>query len=91
MGNDKLKLDSEFKMSLLSDITKGLEYIYRSPIYVHGRLTTNTSLVDSRMVVQLSEFGLTSLFADESLKEYVEPDEISSHSQWRSQGGRGKL
>ncbi len=67
-------------MSLLSDVIKGLGYLHRSPITCHGRLTTNTSLVDNRMVVQLSDFGVSMLFADEKLEEYMEPAVFDYHS-----------
>jgi len=42
-------------------LSQGLEYLHRSPLKCHGRLKSTNCLVDSRWVVKLSDWGLSSL------------------------------
>ncbi|XP_022084678.1 atrial natriuretic peptide receptor 1-like [Acanthaster planci] len=61
LQNDSIKLDWLFKYSLISDVIKGVQYLHRSALSVHGRLNSSNCLVDSRFVVKLIDFGLQSL------------------------------
>ncbi|XP_030833903.1 LOW QUALITY PROTEIN: atrial natriuretic peptide receptor 1-like, partial [Strongylocentrotus purpuratus] len=61
LQNDSIKLDWFFKYSLISDVIKGVQYLHRSELSVHGRLNSSNCLVDSRFVLKLIDFGLPSL------------------------------
>ncbi|KAI8736024.1 resact receptor, partial [Biomphalaria pfeifferi] len=41
----------------------GLCFLHKSPIKCHGRLTSETCLVDNRFSVKLSDFGLPTLYS----------------------------
>uniref|UniRef100_S4R4B4 Guanylate cyclase n=1 Tax=Petromyzon marinus TaxID=7757 RepID=S4R4B4_PETMA len=54
-------MDWDFKVSLMQDIAKGMAYLHSSKITVHGRLKSTNCVVDGRMVVKITDFGLVSL------------------------------
>lgn len=54
-------MDWEFKISVLNDIAKGMSYLHSSKIEVHGRLKSTNCVVDSRMVVKITDFGCNSI------------------------------
>uniref|UniRef100_A0A3P9GYU3 Guanylate cyclase n=1 Tax=Oryzias latipes TaxID=8090 RepID=A0A3P9GYU3_ORYLA len=61
--NDVLKssdvdLDGMFKLSFAYDIVNGMEFIHKSSLKFHGNLKPSTCLVDSRLQIKLSGFGL---------------------------------
>ncbi|XP_075896627.1 guanylate cyclase 2G [Nelusetta ayraudi] len=51
-------LDGIFKLSFAYDIVNGMEFIHRSNLRFHGNLKLSSCLVDSRLQVKLSGFGL---------------------------------
>ncbi|XP_042527501.1 heat-stable enterotoxin receptor, partial [Dipodomys spectabilis] len=54
-------MDWEFKISVLYDIAKGMSYLHASKVEVHGRLKSTNCVVDSRMVVKITDFGCNSI------------------------------
>uniref|UniRef100_T1IU04 guanylate cyclase n=1 Tax=Strigamia maritima TaxID=126957 RepID=T1IU04_STRMM len=58
MKNEDMHLDSMFKASLVADLLKGMTYIHDSEIISHGNLNPRNCLVDSRWVLQISDYGL---------------------------------
>ncbi|XP_051011451.1 guanylyl cyclase C isoform X2 [Acomys russatus] len=54
-------MDWEFKISVLNDVAKGMSYLHSSKIEVHGRLKSTNCVVDSRMVVKITDFGCNSI------------------------------
>ncbi|CAL9699457.1 unnamed protein product [Knipowitschia caucasica] len=52
------EIDSMFKHSFAYDIVNGMEFIHKSCIKFHGNLKPSTCLVDSRLQIKLSGFGL---------------------------------
>ncbi|XP_078497309.1 guanylyl cyclase C-like [Lissotriton helveticus] len=65
--NDKISypdgtfMDWEFKISVLYDIAKGMSYLHSSKTEVHGRLKSTNCVVDSRMVVKITDFGCNTI------------------------------
>ncbi|KAJ8386586.1 hypothetical protein AAFF_G00169120 [Aldrovandia affinis] len=58
MRNSDIDLDWMFKLSFAYDIVNGMEFIHKSSLKSHGNLKPTTCLVDSRLQVKLSGFGL---------------------------------
>jgi hypothetical protein len=52
--NDEVKLDEFFKMSFMTDIAKGMEYLHKTQIGSHGNLKSPNCLVDGRWTVRVS-------------------------------------
>ncbi|XP_055085369.1 guanylate cyclase 2G [Periophthalmus magnuspinnatus] len=52
------ELDSMFKVAFAYDIVNGMEFIHKSCVKFHGNLKPSTCLVDSRLQIKLSGFGL---------------------------------
>ncbi|XP_041065791.1 guanylate cyclase 2G [Carcharodon carcharias] len=61
LKNTDFKLDWTFKLSLAYDIVNGMIFLHDSPLKSHGNLKPKTCLVDSRMQVKISGFGLWEL------------------------------
>ncbi|XP_043535897.1 heat-stable enterotoxin receptor-like isoform X1 [Chiloscyllium plagiosum] len=65
--NDKISypdgtfMDLEFKISVMYDIAKGMSYLHSSKIEVHGSLKSTNCVVDSRMVVKITDFGCNAI------------------------------
>lgn len=79
LEDEKVKLDAMFRISLIVDIVRGMHYLHRSPIKVHGALKSTNCLVDSRFVLKISDFGL--MF----LREYAPQGDhldVESHAYW---------
>ncbi|XP_046551742.1 guanylate cyclase 32E-like [Haliotis rubra] len=55
-------LDDMFVSSLLADLIRGMTFIHDSRIVSHGNLKSSNCLVDSRWVLQITDFGLYSLY-----------------------------
>nr|XP_046234041.1 guanylate cyclase 2G [Scatophagus argus] len=53
-----VELDGMFKISFAYDIVNGMEFIHKSNLRFHGNLKPSTCLVDSRLQIKLSGFGL---------------------------------
>ncbi|KAM4652039.1 guanylyl cyclase C [Discoglossus pictus] len=49
-------MDWEFKISVMYDIAKGMSYLHSSKTEVHGHLKSSNCVVDSRMVVKITDF-----------------------------------
>ncbi|XP_062566572.1 retinal guanylyl cyclase 2-like [Saccostrea cucullata] len=58
LKNENIKLDWDFKVSLLSDAVRGLRFIQNSTIRYHGNLKSRNCVIDSRWVLKLSDFGM---------------------------------
>lgn len=58
LQNDDIECDWMFRLSFANDIAKGLYEIQRSPVGVHGNLSSSNCLVDNRWVCKLSNFGV---------------------------------
>uniref|UniRef100_A0A8C4NGQ4 Guanylate cyclase n=1 Tax=Eptatretus burgeri TaxID=7764 RepID=A0A8C4NGQ4_EPTBU len=94
-------LDWEFKVSIMQDIAKGMLYLHTSKINVHGHLKSTNCIVNRRMMIKITDFGLPllrepndtkhkssrSLRSDDD-EEYISTKEkISSHFRRRYSRG----
>ena len=52
--NDEVKLDNSFKLSFMTDVAKGMEYLHKSHLHSHGNLKSSNCLVDGRWTVRVS-------------------------------------
>lgn len=68
LSNSNYRLDNMFIASLVGDLIKGMIYLHDSPILYHGNLKPSNCLVDSKWVLQLSDFGLRHFRGTFSLK-----------------------
>jgi len=57
--NDEVKLDNTFKLSLMTDVAKGMEYLHKSHLHSHGNLKSSNCLVDGRWTVRVSTTRVT--------------------------------
>ncbi|KAL4721453.1 hypothetical protein ACJJTC_005422, partial [Scirpophaga incertulas] len=54
---DEIRLDWTFRLSLLTDLVKGMRYLHASPLRAHGRLTSRCCVVDARWVLRVADCG----------------------------------
>ncbi|CAH8532669.1 unnamed protein product [Schistosoma rodhaini] len=59
---ESINLDWEFKLSLITDVVKGMRYIHSCPIKKHGWLKSTNCCVDGRWVVKITDYGLPEIF-----------------------------
>ncbi|OWR43587.1 receptor guanylyl cyclase GC-II [Danaus plexippus plexippus] len=64
---DDIRLDWTFRLSLLTDLVRGMRYLHSSPLRVHGRLTSRNCVVDSRWVLRVTDYGIPSFTKTQSL------------------------
>ncbi|XP_019626200.1 PREDICTED: atrial natriuretic peptide receptor 1-like [Branchiostoma belcheri] len=77
LENDDIKLDNMFKLSLLSDVVKGMEYLHRCAVASHGSLRSNKCLIDNRWMVKITDFGMARFKANQA-----ENPEVGEHEEY---------
>lgn len=55
---DEIKLDWSFRLSLLTDLVRGMRYLHQSQLRVHGSLTSRNCVVDARWVLKITDYGI---------------------------------
>lgn len=55
---DEIKLDWSFRLSLLTDLVRGMRYLHSSPLKVHGSLSSRNCVVDARWVLKITDYGV---------------------------------
>ncbi|KAF9205974.1 hypothetical protein BGZ49_003220 [Haplosporangium sp. Z 27] len=61
LANPDVNFNWLFKLSFMSDITRGMEFLHNSKIGIHGDLRSSNCLVTSRWEVKVGGYGLTEL------------------------------
>jgi guanylate cyclase 2F len=64
---DEIKLDWSFRLSLLTDLVRGMRYLHSSPLRVHGSLTSRNCVVDARWVLKITDYGLPAFYESQGL------------------------
>ncbi|XP_037660625.1 guanylate cyclase 2G-like isoform X1 [Choloepus didactylus] len=82
LRNSDIEMDWIFKLSFAYDIVNGMLYLHRSPLGSHGNLKPSTCLVDGRMQVKLSGFGLWELKYGQTYRTYNERTTDYSELYW---------
>uniref|UniRef100_T1IXS9 guanylate cyclase n=1 Tax=Strigamia maritima TaxID=126957 RepID=T1IXS9_STRMM len=67
IASEDVKLDWAFRLSLLTDLVRGMKYLHSSAVRQHGRLTSRNCIIDSRWVLKLTDFGLTAFFESQNI------------------------
>ncbi|KFH71442.1 RGC/RGC protein kinase [Podila verticillata NRRL 6337] len=62
LANPDLNFNWLFKLSFMSDISRGMEFLHNSKIHHHGDLRSTNCLITSRWEVKIGGYGLTELF-----------------------------
>lgn len=59
---DEIKLDWSFRLSLLTDLVRGMRYLHSSALRVHGALSSRNCVVDARWVLKVTDYGLNQFY-----------------------------
>jgi len=65
LANPDLNFNMLFKLSFMSDISRGMEFLHQSKIQFHGNLRSSNCLITSRWEVKVGGYGLTQLNASQ--------------------------
>ncbi|CRK98556.1 CLUMA_CG011905, isoform B [Clunio marinus] len=77
LENHEITLDWMFKLSLMHDIAKGMQYLHTTAIGSHGQLKSSNCVVDSRFVLKITDYGL------HDLRKTKEIENKESHEYWK--------
>ena len=61
LGNQDIKLDMMFVASLIDDLTKGMMFLHKSDLLVHGNLRSSNCVITSRWTLQVRMIFLQDL------------------------------
>ncbi|XP_045047608.2 guanylate cyclase 2G [Desmodus rotundus] len=78
LSNSDTEMDWIFKLSFAYDIVNGMLFLHRSPLRSHGNLKPSNCLVDGRMQVKLSGFGLWELKYGQTYRTH---EKTTDHSE----------
>ncbi|KAK8730046.1 hypothetical protein OTU49_008437, partial [Cherax quadricarinatus] len=70
---EDIKLDWSFRLSLLSDLVRGMRYLHASLLRYHGRLTSRNCVIDARWVLKITDYGLPGLYEYQNLSHPNKP------------------
>ncbi|XP_006831546.1 PREDICTED: guanylate cyclase 2G-like [Chrysochloris asiatica] len=82
LGNSGIEMDWIFKLSFAYDIANGMLFLHSSTLRSHGHLKPSTCLVDGRLQVKLSGFGLWTLKYGRTDQNYNERRTAYSELYW---------
>ncbi|XP_074040194.1 retinal guanylyl cyclase 2 isoform X2 [Leptinotarsa decemlineata] len=68
LQQDDIKLDWSFRLSLLTDLVRGMKYLHTTPIRVHGLLTSRNCVIDARWVLKVTDYGLPAFYEAQGIQ-----------------------
>uniref|UniRef100_A0A6P7HGL0 Guanylate cyclase n=2 Tax=Diabrotica virgifera virgifera TaxID=50390 RepID=A0A6P7HGL0_DIAVI len=68
LQQDDIKLDWSFRLSLLTDLVRGMKYLHSTPIKVHGFLTSRNCVIDARWVLKITDYGLPAFYEAQGIQ-----------------------
>ncbi|EDO33461.1 predicted protein, partial [Nematostella vectensis] len=74
LQNKDVKLDHMFIASLVSDIVRGMAFLQSTDLKSHGNLKSSNCLVDSRWVLKITDYGLSTFRAKQTKTYPTESD-----------------
>ncbi|XP_063902841.1 retinal guanylyl cyclase 2 isoform X2 [Zophobas morio] len=94
LQQDDIKLDWSFRLSLLTDLVRGMKYLHSTPIRVHGYLTSRNCVIDARWVLKVTDYGLPAFYEAQGLQPPVKTarellwtaPELLRHASLRKKG-----
>ncbi|XP_017785431.1 PREDICTED: retinal guanylyl cyclase 2-like isoform X2 [Nicrophorus vespilloides] len=94
LQQDDIKLDWSFRLSLLTDLVRGMKYLHASPIRIHGFLTSRNCVIDARWVLKVTDYGMPAFYEAQGIspdpktaKELLwTAPELLRHSSLRKKG-----
>ncbi|KAL5971277.1 Atrial natriuretic peptide receptor 2 [Taenia solium] len=57
INNKSIIFDWDFKLSLMTDLVRGMEYLHSTSPKAHGRLKSTSCVVNRRWVSKITDFG----------------------------------
>ncbi|XP_002733692.2 atrial natriuretic peptide receptor 1-like [Saccoglossus kowalevskii] len=79
LESENIQLDETFKISIATDICRGMQYLHRSTLKSHGRLKSSNCVIDSRWVCKLTDYGMGEFKDGEEAEE--EEGEYAKYSR----------
>ncbi|XP_053981020.1 uncharacterized protein LOC128877602 isoform X2 [Hylaeus volcanicus] len=76
---DEIKLDWSFRLSLLTDLVRGMRYLHGTPARVHGYLTSRNCVIDARWVLKVTDYGLPAFYEAQNI---VSPTKTARDLLW---------
>ncbi|XP_031345081.1 retinal guanylyl cyclase 2 isoform X2 [Photinus pyralis] len=67
LQQDEIKLDWSFRLSLLTDLVRGMKYLHSTPVRVHGYLTSRNCVIDARWVLKITDYGLPTFYEGQGI------------------------
>ncbi|XP_076437030.1 atrial natriuretic peptide receptor 1-like [Babylonia areolata] len=77
LDNTNIKLDWMFKLSFVTDIARGMNYLHSSPVAVHGRLKSTNVVVDTNWCCKITDMDMPHFWTGHR------EDEQSPQNQYR--------
>ncbi|KAK3854129.1 hypothetical protein Pcinc_039373 [Petrolisthes cinctipes] len=70
---EDIKLDWSFRLSLLTDLVRGMRYLHGSLLRHHGRLSSRNCVIDARWVLKITDYGLPGIHEYQNLSRPNRP------------------
>lgn len=72
LAKQEIKLDWNFKWSMMNDLCRAMKYLHHSAVKYHGNLKSKNCVVDSKWVLKITDFGLPGIYHSQNYKRTVE-------------------
>ncbi|CAF1248529.1 unnamed protein product [Rotaria sordida] len=76
LKKEEIKLDWNFKWSMLNDLVRGMRYLSNSSIRCHGNLKSRNCIVDSRWVLKITDYRLNEMYSLQNAPRQVDIDDL---------------